>query len=105
MNNIIKKILFLINSFNETGDRALTTLARQPTYPSMPIRTDDCRMTLLNKKERKSNCTIARHSSVADDKGICGRGLVLSPTYSMYGSAGVTGNNYLVADDEAISRF
>ncbi|XP_015119726.1 high-affinity choline transporter 1 [Diachasma alloeum] len=98
----IKRGIVRHHSFNETGDRALTTLARQPAYPSMPLRTDDCRMTL--KKEKKSNGTIARHSSVADDKGFCGRGLVLSPTYSMYGSA-VTSGNYFVSDDEAISRF
>ncbi|KAK0088463.1 hypothetical protein PV325_011992 [Microctonus aethiopoides] len=99
----IKRGIVRHHSFNETGDRALTTLARQPAYPSMPLRTEDCRMTLL-KKDRKPNGNITRHASVADEKILCGRELVLSPTYSMYESA-TTASNYLVADDEAISRF
>lgn len=98
----IKRGIVRHHSFNDTGDRTLTALARQPAYPSMPIRTDDCKMTLV-KKDKKINGNIARHSSVADEKNSCGRGLVLSPTYSMYGS--INPSNFFVADDEAVSRF
>ncbi|XP_043519711.1 high-affinity choline transporter 1-like isoform X1 [Frieseomelitta varia] len=94
-----------LRSFNDTGDRALTTLARQPTYPSMPLRPEDCRMTLVKKDRRTS--TIARHGSVTNEKELsgCTTGLVVcSPTYSMYSSA-VKNSNYFVTDDEAVSRF
>ncbi|XP_057339121.1 uncharacterized protein LOC130676701 isoform X2 [Microplitis mediator] len=92
----IKRGIVRHHSFNETGDRALTTLARQPAYPSMPLRTDDCRMTVLmtTKKDGKGKSNsnhIVRYSSVADDKdhtnrsGVTGRrGLVISPTYGIY---------------------
>ncbi|XP_076223759.1 high-affinity choline transporter 1 isoform X1 [Nomia melanderi] len=93
-----------LRSFNDTGDRALTTLARQPAYPSMPLRPEDCRMTLV-KKDRRSS--IARHGSVTTEKELsgCTTGLVVcSPTYSMYSSA-VKNSNYFVTDDEAVSRF
>ncbi|XP_034949642.1 high affinity choline transporter 1-like [Chelonus insularis] len=100
----IKRGIVRHHSFNETGDRTLTTLARQPTYPSMPLRSEDCRMTLM-KKDKKPSETIERHSSVADEKCLIGgRGLVLSPSYSMYGSV-VTDHSYFLAEDEAISRF
>ncbi|XP_017762199.1 PREDICTED: high-affinity choline transporter 1-like isoform X1 [Eufriesea mexicana] len=94
-----------LRSFNDTGDRALTTLARQPTYPSMPLRPEDCRMTLAKKDRRTS--TIARHGSVTNEKELsgCTTGLVVcSPTYNMYSSA-VKNSNYFVTDDEAVSRF
>lgn len=94
-----------LRSFNDTGDRALTTLARQPTYPSMPLRPEDCRMTLAKKDRRTS--TIARHGSVTTEKELsgCTTGLVVcSPTYNMYSSA-VKNSNYFVTDDEAVSRF
>lgn len=94
----IKRGIVRHHSFNDTGDRTLTTLARQPAYPSMPIRTDDCKMTL--KRDKKLNGTIARHSSVADDKNHCGRGLLLSPTYNVFNPS-----NFFVCDDEAVSRF
>lgn len=92
---------FQCYSFNETGDRALTTLARQPNYPSMPLRPEDCRLTLI-KRDNKANL-IARHSSVVDEKSL-GEGIVVSPTYKMYASTG-KGCNYFVAEDEAVSRF
>lgn len=101
----IKRGIVRHHSFNDTGDRALTTLARQPTYPSMPLRPEDCRMTLAKKDRRTS--TIARHGSVTTEKelGGCTAGLVVcSPTYSMYSSA-VKSSNYFVTDDEAVSRF
>lgn len=94
-----------LRSFNDTGDRALTTLARQPTYPSMPLRSEDCRMTLVKKDRRTS--TIARHGSMTNEKELsgCMTGLVVcSPTYNMYSSA-VKNSNYFVTDDEAVSRF
>ncbi|CAK9797346.1 High-affinity choline transporter 1 [Anthophora plagiata] len=101
----IKRGIVRHHSFNDTGDRALTTLARQPTYPSMPLRPEDCRMTLAKKDRRTS--TIARHSSVTNEKELsgCTTGLVVcSPTYNMYSSA-VKNSNYFVTDDEAVSRF
>ncbi|KAI4484764.1 hypothetical protein M0804_007330 [Polistes exclamans] len=102
----IKRGIVRHHSFNDTGDRALTTLARQPTYPSMPLRPEDCRMTLVKKDKRTG--TIARHSSVTNEKELGGcttTGVVIcSPTYSMYGSA-VKNSNYFVTDDEAVSRF
>ncbi|XP_076162183.1 high-affinity choline transporter 1 isoform X2 [Ptiloglossa arizonensis] len=101
----IKRGIVRHHSFNDTGDRALTTLARQPTYPSMPLRPEDCRMTLAKKDRRTS--TIARHGSVTNEKelGGCTTGLVVcSPTYNMYSSA-VKNSNYFVTDDEAVSRF
>lgn len=70
----------------------------------MPLRTEDCRITVLmsNKKDRKSSAShIVRYSSVSDEKehssrfitsstGVTGvgsrRGLVISPTYGIYGS-------------------
>ncbi|XP_015428452.1 PREDICTED: high affinity choline transporter 1-like [Dufourea novaeangliae] len=100
----IKRGIVRHHSFNDTGDRALTTLARQPAYPSMPLRPEDCRMTLV-KKDRRSS--IARHGSVTTEKELsgCTTGLVVcSPTYSMYSSA-VKSSNYFVTDDEAVSRF
>ncbi|XP_078049934.1 high-affinity choline transporter 1 [Augochlora pura] len=101
----IKRGIVRHHSFNDTGDRALTTLARQPTYPSMPLRPEDCRMTLAKKDRRSSS--IARHGSVTTEKELsgCTTGLVVcSPTYSMYSSA-VKNSNYFVTDDEAVSRF
>ncbi|XP_076238645.1 high-affinity choline transporter 1 isoform X2 [Calliopsis andreniformis] len=101
----IKRGIVRHHSFNDTGDRALTTLARQPTYPSMPLRPEDCRMTLVKKDRRTS--TIARHGSVTTEKELsgCTTGLVVcSPTYSMYSST-VKNSNYFVTDDEAVSRF
>ncbi|KAF7417738.1 hypothetical protein HZH68_000391 [Vespula germanica] len=102
----IKRGIVRHHSFNDTGDRALTTLARQPTYPSMPLRPEDCRMTLVKKDKRTG--TIARHSSVTNEKELSGcttTGVVIcSPSYSMYGSA-VKNSNYFVTDDEAVSRF
>ncbi|CAK9831777.1 High-affinity choline transporter 1 [Anthophora retusa] len=101
----IKRGIVRHHSFNDTGDRALTTLARQPTYPSMPLRPEDCRMTLAKKDRRTS--TIARHGSVTNEKELsgCTTGLVVcSPTYNMYSSA-VKNSNYFVTDDEAVSRF
>ncbi|XP_033309945.1 high-affinity choline transporter 1-like isoform X2 [Bombus bifarius] len=101
----IKRGIVRHHSFNDTGDRALTTLARQPTYPSMPLRPEDCRMTLAKKDRRTS--TIARHGSVTTEKELsgCTTGLVVcSPTYNMYSSA-VKNSNYFVTDDEAVSRF
>ncbi|XP_015521804.1 high affinity choline transporter 1 [Neodiprion lecontei] len=97
----IKRGIVRHHSFNETGDRALTTLARQPNYPSMPLRPEDCRLTLI-KRDNKAGA-IVRHSSVVDEKD-SGEGLVVSPTYKMYASTGKTGN-YFVTDDEAVSRF
>ncbi|XP_026296482.1 high-affinity choline transporter 1 isoform X2 [Apis mellifera] len=101
----IKRGIVRHHSFNDTGDRALTTLARQPTYPSMPLRSEDCRMTLVKKDRRTS--TIARHGSMTNEKELsgCMTGLVVcSPTYNMYSSA-VKNSNYFVTDDEAVSRF
>ncbi|XP_015590322.1 high-affinity choline transporter 1 [Cephus cinctus] len=98
----IKRGIVRHHSFNDTGDRALTTLARQPTYPSMPLRSEDCRLTLVKREKKPSG--IVRHSSVADEKGLGGCGIVISPTYSMYGST-IKNCNYFVADDEAVSRF
>ncbi|KAG7202181.1 hypothetical protein KM043_015861 [Ampulex compressa] len=101
----IKRGIVRHHSFNDTGDRALTTLARQPTYPSMPLRPEDCRMTLAKKERRTS--TIARHSSITNEKelGGCATSLVVcSPTYNMYNSA-VKNSNYFMTDDEAVSRF
>ncbi|XP_017880185.1 high-affinity choline transporter 1-like [Ceratina calcarata] len=101
----IKRGIVRHHSFNDTGDRALTTLARQPMYPSMPLRPEDCRMTLVKKDRRTS--TIARHGSVTTEKELsgCTTGLVVcSPTYNMYSSA-VKNSNYFVTDDEAVSRF
>ncbi|CAL7952154.1 unnamed protein product [Xylocopa violacea] len=101
----IKRGIVRHHSFNDTGDRALTTLARQPTYPSMPLRPEDCRMTLAKKDRRTS--TIARHGSVTNEKELsgCTTGLVVcSPTYNMYSSA-VKNSNYFMTDDEAVSRF
>nr|XP_034191242.1 high-affinity choline transporter 1-like [Osmia lignaria] len=101
----IKRGIVRHHSFNDTGDRTLTTLARQPTYPSMPLRPEDCRMTLVKKDRRTS--TISRHGSVTNEKELsgCSTGLVIcSPTYSMYSSA-VKNSNYFVTDDEAVSRF
>ncbi|XP_053972095.1 high-affinity choline transporter 1-like [Hylaeus volcanicus] len=101
----IKRGIVRHHSFNDTGDRALTTLARQPTYPSMPLRPEDCRMTLAKRDRRTS--TIVRHGSVTNEKELsgCTSGLVVcSPTYNMYSSA-VKNSNYFVTDDEAVSRF
>ncbi|XP_048513592.1 high affinity choline transporter 1 [Athalia rosae] len=100
----IKRGIVRHHSFNETGDRALTTLARQPNYPSMPLRPEDCRLTLIKRDNNKSNNLIGRHSSVVDEQGLLGESIVVSPTYTMYASAGKT-CNYLIADDEAVSRF
>ncbi|XP_001601020.3 high-affinity choline transporter 1 [Nasonia vitripennis] len=64
----IKRGIVRHHSFNDTGDRALTTLARQPNYPSMPLRNDDCRMTL-----RKDNGTCANHQQQQQQqKKTCG---------------------------------
>lgn len=63
-------------------------------------------MTLVKKDKRTG--TIARHSSVTNEKELGGcttTGVVIcSPSYSMYGSA-VKNSNYFVTDDEAVSRF
>ena len=63
----------MLVSFNDTGDSTLTTLARQPTYPSMPLRPEDCRMTL--RKDKKSH-PMTRYSSVMDEKGLIESGLM-----------------------------
>jgi len=92
-----------LRSFNDTGDRALTTLARQPNYPSMPLRPDDCRMTLARKDKRLA--TIGRHSSMTNETELSNTSsLIVSPTFSMYSSAAKS-SNYFVTDDEAVSRF
>ncbi|XP_025075796.1 high-affinity choline transporter 1-like isoform X5 [Pogonomyrmex barbatus] len=94
-----------LRSFNDTGDRsALTTLARQPNYPSMPLRPEDCRMTLARKDKRLA--TIGRHSSMTNETELSNTSslIVCSPTYSMYSSAAKS-SNYFVTDDEAVSRF
>ncbi|KAJ8675738.1 hypothetical protein QAD02_011524, partial [Eretmocerus hayati] len=51
----IKRGIVRHHSFNDTGDRALTTLARQPAYPSMPLRNDDCRLTVPQNCPKSSN--------------------------------------------------
>lgn len=92
-----------LRSFNDTGDRvSLTTLARQPNYPSMPLRPDDCRMTLARKDKRLA--TIGRHSSMNETELNNTSSLIVSPTFSMYSSAAKS-SNYFVTDDEAVSRF
>ncbi|XP_026828262.1 high-affinity choline transporter 1-like isoform X1 [Ooceraea biroi] len=93
-----------LRSFNDTGDRALTTLARQPNYPSMPLRPEDCRMTLAKKDRRLS--LIGRHSSVTNETelGNTSAPIICSPTFGMYNSVAKS-SNYFVADDEAVSRF
>lgn len=82
----------------------MTTLARQPTYPSMPLRPEDCRMTLAKKDKRLA--TIGRHSSMTTESefGNTSSMVVCSPTYGMYNSA-AKNSNYFVTDDEAVSRF
>ncbi|XP_029173651.1 high-affinity choline transporter 1-like isoform X1 [Nylanderia fulva] len=94
-----------LRSFNDTGDRTtLTTLARQPNYPSMPLRPEDGRMTLVKKDKRLA--TIGRHSSMTNETelGNTSSMIVCSPTFSMYSSAAKS-SNYFVTDDEAVSRF
>lgn len=92
-----------LRSFNDTGDRvALTTLARQPNYPSMPLRPEDCRMTLAKKDKRLG--TIGRHSSMNEAELSNPSSLIVSPTYSMYSSTAKS-SNYFITDDEAVSRF
>ena len=60
-----------IYSFNDTGDRALTTLARQPTYPSMPL--NDSRISIIRKEPMTPNqplpkrSCLSRYSSLADE--------------------------------------
>ncbi|XP_025075793.1 high-affinity choline transporter 1-like isoform X2 [Pogonomyrmex barbatus] len=101
----IKRGIVRHHSFNDTGDRsALTTLARQPNYPSMPLRPEDCRMTLARKDKRLA--TIGRHSSMTNETELSNTSslIVCSPTYSMYSSAAKS-SNYFVTDDEAVSRF
>ncbi|XP_018393534.1 PREDICTED: high affinity choline transporter 1-like [Cyphomyrmex costatus] len=100
----IKRGIVRHHSFNDTGDRvALTTLARQPNYPSMPLRPDDCRMTLARKDKRLA--TIGRHSSMTNETEFSNTSsLIVSPTFSMYSSAAKS-SNYFVTDDEAVSRF
>ncbi|XP_033226153.1 high-affinity choline transporter 1-like [Belonocnema kinseyi] len=100
----IKRAIVRHHSFNDTGDRALTTLSRQPNYPSMPLRTEDCRMTL--RKEKRPHSVMTRYSSVMDEKSMHSSsfGPVISPTCGMYNSA-VKSCNYFFADDEAVSRF
>ncbi|KAL6440542.1 hypothetical protein ACFW04_003209 [Cataglyphis niger] len=100
----IKRGIVRHHSFNDTGDRTLTTLARQPNYPSMPLRPEDCRMSLAKKDKRLS--TIGRHSSITNDTELSNTNsmIVCSPTYSMYNSA-AKNSNYFVTDDEAVSRF
>ncbi|XP_018370907.1 PREDICTED: high-affinity choline transporter 1-like isoform X2 [Trachymyrmex cornetzi] len=100
----IKRGIVRHHSFNDTGDRvALTTLARQPNYPSMPLRPDDCRMTLARKDKRLA--TIGRHSSMTNETELSNTSsLIVSPTFSMYSSAAKS-SNYFVTDDEAVSRF
>ncbi|XP_018307944.1 LOW QUALITY PROTEIN: high-affinity choline transporter 1 [Mycetomoellerius zeteki] len=100
----IKRGIVRHHSFNDTGDRvALTTLARQPNYPSMPLRPDDCRMTLARKDKRLA--TIGRHSSMTNETELSNtNSLIVSPTFSMYSSAAKS-SNYFVTDDEAVSRF
>ncbi|XP_066602901.1 high affinity choline transporter 1-like [Prorops nasuta] len=106
----IKRGIVRHHSFNDTGDRTLTTLARQPAYPSMPLRPEDCRMSLIRRDRRSP---MLRHSSVLSEKeyGVLDtnanpatlgyRGLI-SPSYSMYNSKS---SSYFAPDDEAISRF
>ncbi|KAL0114476.1 hypothetical protein PUN28_011618 [Cardiocondyla obscurior] len=89
-----------LRSFNDTGDRALTTLARQPNYPSMPLR-PEC-MTLARKDKRLA--TIGRHSSMNETELSNPSSLIVSPTFSMYSST-TKSSNYFVTDDEAVSRF
>lgn len=93
-----------LRSFNDTGDRTLTTLARQPNYPSMPLRPEDCRMTLAKKDKRLA--TIGRHSSMTNETELSNTSslIVCSPTYGMYNSTAKS-SNYFVTDDEAVSRF
>ncbi|XP_024886610.1 high-affinity choline transporter 1-like isoform X1 [Temnothorax curvispinosus] len=92
-----------LRSFNDTGDRSLTTLARQPNYPSMPLRPEDCRMTLARKDKRLA--TIGRHSSMNETElSSHTSSMIVSPTFSMYNTAAKS-SNYFVTDDEAISRF
>ncbi|XP_043473205.1 high-affinity choline transporter 1-like [Leptopilina heterotoma] len=100
----IKRGIVRHHSFNETGDRILTTLARQPTYPSMPLRPEDGRMTL--RRDKRPHSIIARHSSIIDDKNIhiSSFGTVTSPTCGMH-TPTVQTCNYFLADDEAVSRF
>ncbi|XP_072753649.1 high affinity choline transporter 1 isoform X2 [Anoplolepis gracilipes] len=102
----IKRGIVRHHSFNDTGDRTtLTTLARQPNYPSMPLRPEDCRMTLAKKDKRLA--TIGRHSSLTTNETELGNTssmIVCSPTFSMYSSA-TKSSNYFVTEDEAVSRF
>ncbi|KAL0114475.1 hypothetical protein PUN28_011618 [Cardiocondyla obscurior] len=96
----IKRGIVRHHSFNDTGDRALTTLARQPNYPSMPLR-PEC-MTLARKDKRLA--TIGRHSSMNETELSNPSSLIVSPTFSMYSST-TKSSNYFVTDDEAVSRF
>ncbi|XP_012276266.1 high affinity choline transporter 1 [Orussus abietinus] len=97
----IKRGIVRHHSFNETGDRALTTLARQPTYPSMPLRTEDYRMTLARRDKRPN--VPGRHSSAVEETIPTGFvSIVSSPTFH---PSIVKNCNFLVADDEAVSRF
>jgi hypothetical protein len=61
----------LSRSFNDTGDRTLTTLARQPNYPSMPLRPEECRLGLQRKDsvQPKKTCNqMNRYSSAVEEK-------------------------------------
>ncbi|CAB0033200.1 unnamed protein product [Trichogramma brassicae] len=79
----IKRGIVRHHSFNDTGDRNLTTLARQPTYPSMPLNslvrkgggggndslpptTPTSQTTMMTTMQRR-NCSSLRYSSLADE--------------------------------------
>ncbi|XP_012538120.2 high affinity choline transporter 1 [Monomorium pharaonis] len=100
----IKRGIVRHHSFNDPSDRALTTLAKQPIYPSMPLRPEDGRMTLARKDKRLA--TIGRHSSMneAELSNPSSLSHLVSPTFTMYSSAAKS-SNYFVTDDEAVSRF
>lgn len=70
----------------------------------MPLRPDDCRMTLAKKDKRLA--TIGRHSSLTTESELASMSgtAVCSPTYGMYGTT-AKNSNYFVTDDEAVSRF
>ncbi|XP_011499573.1 PREDICTED: high-affinity choline transporter 1-like [Ceratosolen solmsi marchali] len=66
----IKRGIVRHHSFNDTGDRTLTTLARQPNYPSMPLRPEDCRVNQRKDgpQPKKACSQINRYPTSMEEK-------------------------------------
>lgn len=87
----------------------MMSLARQPTYPSMPLRGEaDGRMTLVKRDEKTHIGHSSGNVAFTDDRNFhLGTPRFHGVHASPYTVCGYSAKNreYFMADDEAMSRF